>query len=168
VTFTFKKGKHRATPLYWLVWWPLFYNISVIKRRVIFSFSAKYELDNGDQEDVNKLFGLSFGRVHRNSVRFGWNYSPAVKKFFLYSYCYINGKRLFSKLCECVANRQYECSIVVSPKEYIFMVIQKDNNHVLGIEHISKGHRKKISWLLGPYFGGNKSAPSLMKLKLSK
>lgn len=166
--FTFKQGKHRARPLYWLVWWPLLYNITELKRRVRFSFSAKYELGNGDQDDVNKLFGLSFGRVHRNSARFGWMYSPYNEKFILYAYCYLNGERIFSNICECVAHREYDCSLIVTYDEYIFMVMQCDNGHILATEHISKGHRKKWSWLLGPYFGGNRPAPSLMKIKISK
>lgn len=166
--FTFKQGKHRARPPYWLVWWPLLYNITELKRQIRFGFSAKYILFDGDQEDVNKLFGLSFGNIHRNSARFGWTYSPGTNKFFLYAYCYLNGERIFSKLCECVAHRDYNCSIIVTNENYIFMVMQADNGHMLATEHISKGHRKKFSWLLGPYFGGNQPSPSLMKIKLSK
>ena len=169
MTFTFHKGKHRARPLYWLCWWPLLINPVAVARRVTFSFSARYDLDNGDQEDHNKLFGISYHlSPHRNSARFGWRYDPLVRKFILSAYCYLNGERQMEDICEVVANRQYDCVLVIINGNYIFQVKQVDNGNVFKTITISKGHNKKNGWLLGPYFGGNQPAPHEMNIELRK
>ena len=168
MTFTFHKGKHRAAPLYWLHWWPLLINAVAIGRRVTFSFSARYDLDNDDQADHNKLFGIAYGGVHRNSARFGWRYDPGVRKFILSAYCYLNGERQMEDICEVVANRQYDCVLIISRSAYTFQVKQVDNGNVFRTIGISKGHKRKNGWLLGPYFGGNRPAPNTMTIQMKR
>lgn len=167
MTFTFHKGKHRARPLYWLHWWPWLVNPVEVSRRVCFSFSAKYDIGYNDQQDHNKLFGVSYGRIHRNSARFGWRYDPLVNKFIISAYCYLNGERVMTDLCEAVANHWYDCYIITYGRTYIFRIMN-ERGDILCTEHISKGHNKKLCLLLGPYFGGNQTAPNTMTIQMKK
>ena len=167
MTFTFHKGKHRAQPLYWLRWFPLLIAPDQISRRVKFSISSKYDLQGDDQADHNKLFGLTYGKVHRNSARFGWRYDLRKNKFILSAYCYLNGERVMEDLCEAVGNHWYDCHIITIGNAYIFRVMN-ENGDILCTEHINKGHNKDIAWLLGPYFGGNQPAPVEMNIQLKK
>lgn len=66
-----------------------------MERRVTFDASCQYESAAYNAQDVNKLFGLSFGfgGVHRNSARFGWRWNPADQCIDLIAYCYVNGVR---------------------------------------------------------------------------
>lgn len=162
----FKKGKHRARPLYWLRWWPLLIAPKKIERSVVFSFDSVYELPGGDQEDVNKLFGVAFGGVHKESARFGWQYSAETKSFILSSYVYVNGERIVNGLCHCEMNNLYKCSIVILKDRYKFYVSFKGN--IIGSDTIFKFIDRKFGWLLGSYFGGNQSAPANLSLRLSK
>jgi hypothetical protein len=169
MTFTFHKGTHRAWPLYWLHWWLLLINPVTIGRRVTFSFSAKYNLHDDDQADHNKLFGISYSlSPHRNSARFGWRFDPGKSKFILSAYCYLNGERIMEDLCEVVAGRKYDCVLMITSSEYLFHVKQVDNGNVFARTAISKGHRKKNGYLLGPYFGGNRVAPNKMTIQMKR
>lgn len=167
MTFTIHKGKHRAKPLYWLRWFALLINPKRIARRVTFLFDSTYSLEGEDQQDTNKLFGAAFGKVHRNSVRFGWRYNPDSRKFILSAYCYINGERIIEELCDCVANHYYDCEIWITELDYLFKVTN-EKGQILSMTAISKGHRRKIGWLLGVYFGGNNPAPKRIELQLKK
>lgn len=167
MTFSFKKGKYRARPLYWLHWFPLLVKPREIRRSVIFNYSTKYDLGTDDQYDVLKLFGCRFGRRRRDSARFGWRFEPKVNKFFLYAYTYVNGVRNFEKICECVANFSYECTIKYQPGYYFFSV-KNEKGSILGQTVVKNYHSKEIAWLLGPYFGGTTPAPHDMTLTLKK
>jgi hypothetical protein len=170
--FQIKKGKHRARPLYWLKWWPLLFNPAIIQRRVIFDFSAKYDLKGPDQADHNKLFGVAFGNVHYNSARFGWRYDIDKNVFILSAYCYLNGTLIMSDLCEVFASKRYDCQIFLHGEKYLFRVVKLDyingGREVLAEETISKGHKREWCLFLGLYFGGNKTAPHNMTVNISK
>ena len=168
MTFRFKKGTHRARPLYWLRWFALLVKPKIISCIVQFDFSSKYDFGNDEQFDVNKLFGLTFGFSRKESARFGWRYAPEVNKFFLYAYTYVNGVRAFTKVCECVANHSYVCQLRVHDNYYTFTVFVQKTSEEIGFCSVEKRHQKKIAWLLGPFFGGTLPAPHNMTLKLSK
>lgn len=70
-------------------------------------------------------------------------------------------------LCSCVANHYYDCEILITELDYLFRVVNEKGD-VLAMTAISKGHRKKLAWMLGPYFGGNQSAPKKLTLQLKK
>lgn len=167
MNFTIHKGKHRASPLYWLCWWPLLVNPEQVSRKLCFTFSSKYDLGNDDQQDHNKLFGIAYGNIHRNSARFGWRYDNKKNVFILSAYCYINGERVMTDLCTVVANHWYDCHIICVGSIYTFKVINQSGD-LLCTELISKGHNKKLGWLLGPYFGGNRTAPHDIIIELKK
>lgn len=167
MTFSIHKNTHRARPLYWLCWFALLFKPKRIARRVYFDFSAKYDIGQADQADTNKLFGVAFGNVHRNSARFGWRYDLVRNKFILSAYCYLNGERVIEDLCEAVAAHYYDCILAFTESDYLFTV-KKENGDILARTAISKGHKRKCGWLLGCYFGGNEKAPHNMTLQLKK
>lgn len=64
-------------------------------RYVRFHEDCQYESSDYNSQDVNKLFGLSFGvgGVHDNSARFGWRWSKADQCIELLAYVYKEGTR---------------------------------------------------------------------------
>ena len=76
--YTINKGSHRST------WLPKF----TFKKSLTFSFKflsdPSYILDNkSDQEDTNKIFGISDSWYHRrHSIRVGWRYNTKLKKLY--------------------------------------------------------------------------------------
>lgn len=66
-----------------------------MERRVTFDASCQYNSPAYNGDDVNKLFGLSFGfgDVHWNSARFGWRWSHRDQCIELLAYVYNKGKR---------------------------------------------------------------------------
>lgn len=170
--FKFHRGSHRATPLYWLRWFPLLINPKKIIRKVYFGFDSKYDLGSQDQVDHNKLFGVGYLVPHTDSARFGWRYDPLINRFIVSMYCYVNRERKMEDLCEAVANHWYTLEIKISnswavPPHYNFRVLN-ETGVVVGESWFEKGHNKKIGMLLGPYFGGNKPAPAEIRLTIKK
>jgi len=167
MTFHFKKGKHRASPLYWLRWWPVLLWPAVIQRKVQFDFSTKYDFGDADQADVNKLFGIQSGLNKKNRIRFGWRYDPGINKFILFSYINNSNGFSFEKICECVANHSYLCVLENGLKAFYFTVYNEKLEKI-GQAQADKKRKVSIAFLLGPFFGGNRPAPHDMTLKLSK
>ena len=89
--FTLKKGGHYARPF---ASWP-WIGEQRMGRHVTFDASCQYDSAAYNAQDVNKLFGLSFGfsGVHHNSARFGWRWSKSDQCIELLAYVYRNGKR---------------------------------------------------------------------------
>src|SRR5687767_3142409 len=115
--FRIVKGTHRSHPLRAGIW----LNKTIIRRRVTFHQSCKYNLDSFDQQDINKVFGIAFTdfwrliwigiswpvfillnykRQHVDSARFGWRYDIEANKFIISSYCYVDGQRITSDICK--------------------------------------------------------------------
>ena len=169
MTFHFKIGKHRPRPIYWLRWFILLFNRTEIKRQVVFPFSSKYELDNGDQQDWNKLFGISFTMdPHDGSARYGWAYNPEKQRFELSAYCYLNGEQVMEHLCDCIPNLAYDCHLIITREDYKFRVYRKSDMAVMCSAEFSKGHRRRNGYLLGPFFGGNQAPKKLLTIQLKK
>lgn len=167
MTFTINKGKHRASPLYWLRWFPFLFAPKKIIRTVRFDFNCKYNLNDDDQFDVNKLFGVSFGWVHKESARFGWRFDPKSNLFHLYAYYYIKGIPEFKLIASCVATKKYTCILAIENSYYCFYVLNEKDQQV-AVEPIHNFHSRKFAFLLGPFFGGNNPAPHKMTLEINK
>ena len=130
---------------------------------VSFDKSSIYQFIDGDQYDINKLFGLSYGMHHTNSVRFGWrSFGVYSSKIEILAYCYVDGERvkeeqdnLFIAMVD--LNKDYTYRINVGESSYLLTVFE-DGNHI-GSKNIM--HRNLPFWgyQLYPYFGGNKKAP---------
>lgn len=165
--YIIKKGKHRAR--WWWLSLSLWHNKTLIRRKVIFKSTAVYDLNSKDQEDTNKLFGIGyFPYHHKESARVGWRYDWFKKKFILSAYCYVNGDRVMHDFCECYANKKLEVIILISPVSYEFLAYDHDTNISLGSITIPHWNRKKWSYPLGLYFGGNKPAPDNIQIEIEK
>jgi hypothetical protein len=131
---------------------------------VEFTNSCRYFIKGIDQYDTNKLFGVGyFPHHHKESARFGWRYGR--KGCILISaYCYVNGARVEKNICSVPINTEVEMYLHVSKHAYQFFVVDGDKS--LGAAEIGKSHDKKWGYPLGLYFGGNKTAPHCITVKM--
>lgn len=159
--YIIKKGKHRAWPPLLGLW----FNKTMIRKKVVFDFSAKY--DNGS-DDTNKLFGVGyFWHHHKDSARFGWRCDG--NRFIISAYCYVNGARVIKELCSLVANRTYVMELKVLSDKYHFKVSDAEQPAITYSEdNITRYHQKKWSYPLGLYFGGDMKAPHDIIVKIKK
>ena len=161
VKYTIKKSKHYCSNLFRfrLCLWK-----SKLTRNVIFTDSCKYDLPYPQSLAVNKLFGISYGYHHKNSVRFGWHYNYG--KIQLFAYCYVDGVRKESFICALETNEIYKLSILKTKDKYFFAVSGKD---VLAQKSITHGtNMSKIGYQLFPYFGGTEVAPHDITILIQK
>jgi hypothetical protein len=138
----------------------------------MFDRTSQYYHGNIDQYDINKLFGLSYGLHHKNSVRFGWrsvgNFSPKIE---ILSYCYVDGRRVSEEddnlfIAMINIGEWYTYRINVCEKDYTFTIFK--NGQTVG--RIEIPHRG-ITWWgyhLYPYFGGNRKAPHDIRIHFKK
>lgn len=169
--FTFKKGKHRGNPIYWLFWCILLIRPKVIKRELMFSVDSKYDLGDIDQLDWNKIFGISYKfSPLESSARFveRYNINKGVFEVAAYIHRGIGVEPEVVWLANLVANWKYNLLLQIEPTEYVFCVIKKETNSILSRTAIPKKHNKKSGFLLGPYFGGNETSPVRRKYSLKK
>jgi hypothetical protein len=130
---------------------------------VMFDKSAMYYHGDIDQYDINKLFGLSYGFHHKNSVRFGWrSVGHYASKIEILAYCYIDGVRvkeendnLFIGIVD--IDRFYTYRINVSENSFTFNIFNE--GQVLGNKEITHKGLPFWGYNLYPYFGGNRKAP---------
>ena len=93
MTYKIKKGNHAAKP-------------SIIRLRhkpakaayTVRFINGAYLIPGEDQEDWNKLWGLSFNLLtnHKDSVMIGWRYNHGTRKTEFNAYCHIDGKTIYS------------------------------------------------------------------------
>lgn len=161
--YTVKQGRHRAWPLRL----GLFFNRITVRRSVTFLKGCDYWLEGLDMLDTNKLFGLAFlpEGVHKESARFGWRFDNG-QNVILSAYCYVQGQRIIKDLCKVPLYRKITCALYVQKENYVFDVlidgVPKAN------EYVPKFHQRRISYPLGVYFGGNKTAPQTMRIELTR
>lgn len=160
--FTIKKSKHYSDRLLTRVL-NLFTFSGHIERSVTFDNSCKYQLNQEDQGDVNKLFGYSIGiNHHRNSSRFGWNWLD--ESLQLYAYLYREGERAILPLAELKVDRKYYLSIEAQETSDCFIV--RDEDSVISVANVERRIKFRGGFQLWPYFGGNWPAPHDIRIKM--
>jgi hypothetical protein len=168
--FTIHKGKRR--PSWWWLRWPFYFNVKVIEMEFLFDFSGVYEFSGeakSDQEDRNKLFGISYyPDPHKESARIGWRYDPAKRMFIISVYCHVNGQTIIDDFCQVPANRKYIGRIEIKKDYYRFEIFQKDDAKKIGASSVPKWHDRTFGYKLGLYFGGNQVAPHDIKIEIKK
>ena len=157
--YIINKGRHYHS-LWPFPFW-IFLNKKVLEFTAEFDISCKYFFDDLDKFDVNKLYGLSFGNHHNNSARYGWNYDQKSGNINLYFYCYVNGERQMGYLCDVPLHTKIKCKLSLFNDGYLFGV---NGQHAF----IQSDCKKKLSFLLHPYFGGNKKAPHKIKINVNR
>lgn len=159
-----KAGKHRA----WPPWLGLFFNRTVFRHVITFQVGCDYWISGPDMMDTNKLYGVGYlWNHHKDSARFGWRYDNG-NKIIISAYCYVNGERIIQDICKVPMYKPLMFDILVldNPNFYIFTVM--DGETVLGNTKIPFNHKKKWSFPLGLYFGGNKPAPKTVEISFKK
>ena len=124
---------------------------------VTFMPSCRYDIGI-EQADINKLFGVGyFPSHHVTSVRFGWRYDISSGMIELMAYWYHDRVRQWSSLRfvaigarnQLVIRRQGDChELWVGPDRHLIPV-----------------PGRIVGYALGPYFGGNMTAPHDIRIK---
>jgi len=165
--YTIHKGKHRSG-----LYVKPHYNKHELTYDVTFTDTCRYTLNTTDQFDINKLFGLSYGFHHHNSVRFGWrNLKESSNKIEILAYCYIDGIRLRERGTNIFigfvdTNKTYTFSIKTTNKSYILSVDDKYSK--VNTKEIDHNKLPKWGYHLYPYFGGNCPAPHDINIFMEK
>jgi hypothetical protein len=146
-------------------------------RAVTFDASCVYDSAPYNSQDVNKLFGLSFGfgGVHHNSARFGWRYSMADKCIELLAYCYIEGQRnwdeqmRFPVVAQVQPGQKVHCRLGLHTQGMFFFTVRDEAEKVLGMELSVKAPALPHFGLThGLYFGGSMAAPHTMAVQIDR
>jgi hypothetical protein len=166
-TYELKKGSHSASGLHIGITFK-----KKIEFRCKFDDSCLYgELGNGDEYDINKLFGFSTTWWHhKQSGRVGWRCIDG-ETIQILTYSYNKGKRDIKEhdiLGVVKPGELFYCTIEDTEKEYVYTFKKGFDEEV-----VTKTDAKQKDWfffhyLLFPYFGGNKPAPHNMKIHLEK
>lgn len=156
--FIIPDGKHRSK-----VSWLPFFKDSI---SYVFSFdnSAKYNFNDVDQLDVNKLIGFSDGGLnhHKNSFRLGWRYDIHTDRVSILYYTYVDGDRDFGVLGTVPVYSIMECKVTCVHGSYKILIDRKVEYNIAR----SKSIKCKYKHMLWPYFGGNRRAPHFITIFL--
>lgn len=161
--FVIHKNNHRAWPPHFGLW----LNKYAIRKAVCFIHGCNYDLHSEDQEDTNKLFGIGyFWNHHTDSARFGWLFKEG--KIQINGYLYVNGQKIIERLCSVPLGFKMEFHLIVNHalKYYTFKVKNPANGVILSERDFSFTHDKTLSFPLGIYFGGNRTAPQRMTIEM--
>lgn len=167
--YTIKKGKHYPTPTQTQ-------KVFIAPKRIILDYKVSfgsdcaYSLPGDDMYDVNKLFGVSFGHHHQNSERFGWRYNEKLRMMELLKYSYIDGVRYVKSLQFVYLNQINHLSLEIYVRLNVIDVCYLINNELVYIYERPKPRKflSTLSYTLGLYFGGNRTAPHNMTINLIK
>jgi hypothetical protein len=161
VIYRIHKNHHRAWPPHLAIW----HNKYAIRKLVSFGYGCNYDLHSEDQEDTNKLFGIGYlWNHHEESARFGWLFKDG--KIQINAYLYIGGERSIDMLCMVPLNAKIEYHLMINPGYYTFKVKNPVNGIILAERDFHFSHKKKWSFPLGVYFGGNRTAPQKMDIEM--
>lgn len=163
MTFRIPRGKHRARPLRFGMW----LDRTQFTWTVKFTESCRYDLQNDDQLDTNKLIGIGYlPGHHKDSARFGWRYDIKTEQVEVLAYCYVNGRREIQHICHCMIGQAYDLHLKVLSTCYYFTVHYKGDAMLIGLASVDYGHKKRFMYRLGTYFGGQARAPHEMKIEI--
>lgn len=166
------KGNHSPNILQRLLQVGIYRNKSVMERVVEFDITAKYDLPGEENDaDVNKLFGFGYmkGGHQKDSARFGWIWNNGTGKVNLFAYCYVDGKRIMTEICEAATYFKYLLSIDKKDNIYSFSVHDAKNDYkIFGSVNVPFTHKKKWSYRLGCFFGGNRTCDHDITIKISR
>jgi len=159
-SFLIKKGNHRSG------FYPnIHFGLKNLKYQVLFTDSCLYKFNDVDDFDINKLFGISFGFHHKNSARFGWNVEEG--QIAIYAYCYKLGIRYSRRIAIIPINKIFIFEINTYDVYFEFKITNYDGK-IISLANIAKAKCCKWGYKLFPYFGGNKTAPHTMTIKMKE
>ena len=151
---THKKGKHHSNPRRLKIG-----KMNGLIGQFVMSRTAAYTLEGNDQDDWNKLIGISFHLLtsHKNSVMIGWRYCPDLDDFEFCAYWHKNGERGFTNtLLSVKPNEPFFGNIIMKGSRATVSLRAKDNSGTFSIDFDKPN---KCRRLITPWFGGNNAAP---------
>ena len=125
-----------------------------------------HALGGEDDYDINKFYGLSFGRHHTNSIRLGWrpNYEqPGV--IDLFSYVYRDGERMEPEFILSVSvDSLFACRIKLFDTGRASIGVKTDlrYDNDYRVVNFEFAPERKWGYRLYPYHGGNRKAYQTM------
>lgn len=149
-------------------------------RYVTFDAICAYDSAAYNADDVNKLFGLSFGfgGVHGNSARFGWRWSKSAQCIELLAYVYTHGVKnwdeqlRFPVVAQIGLGERVELEIVACQHkgQYCYIFTVKRVHEIFNHTTVVAGPDSLPSFGLthGFYFGGELTAPHEMSATILK
>ena len=166
-TYTAKAGQHPFTP-------PVSFNVGRGWKRIgwkcQFHASCVYDHAGPDQDDWNKLAGVSFHLFdnHRNSVMFGWRWNETLKVFDLNTYAHIAGERFMGGPALAVppGNVFYVWLEIDYAAGYVRLSFQTGD--FTRVEFVNFPEIPRWNREIGSWFGGNLPAPHEMKIEKTK
>lgn len=126
---------------------------------VAFKIDDLYQLGGTDQLDINKIWGLSFGFHHNNSVRFGWRWNDTTNINEVFLYYYQDGERKSIKIGDCHLGKPFYAQMWVTMTYNKICVSVEAFDFNTTIEFRMRGVAV-LGYELGAYFGGNRVAPN--------
>ena len=162
ITYTIPKGAHYA--LGYDSAHVVLIQANHLHFTAIFDSSAIYKsLNNGNQLDVNKLYGFSdnLSSHHLFSARVGWSwYKDSLR---LYGYTYNDSIRSIKELTTVTIGQQIDCNIGIDTlqKQYLFTI----NGYTTNMPRTSKTPLIQ-GYKLYPYFGGDEVAPHAVNIQV--
>jgi hypothetical protein len=164
--FTIKKGRHYSNP-------PrirIHFGITKLKFKFKFSKECLYPINDADDYDINKLYGLSHGLHHRNSIRLGWASSASqVGRIDLFRYIYNKGARIpdYTPIATIDVEKWYEGVENISKLFKTASFAIREHGSGLSICTASTGYecpKFKLGYYLKPFFGGDHVSPHDMNI----
>lgn len=165
--YTIKQGKHYSSFSLQRLW--IGYNTRELQFRSSFVNDPSYKFGNEDDDDVNKLYGLSFGLdPHKFSYRIGWN-STGPNSVGYYHYYYVNGKRFVKPIISLPSYAQVKFKICPLRDENLIQLWYSIGN-IIQVTDVDFSFINSSKWShkLFPYFGGNNSAPKEFKIDIAE
>jgi hypothetical protein len=167
--FTIWKNWHRS-----VLFRPRFhYDLEELSFTFAFDKSCFYKLSGENSDQINKLYGISFGHHHNNSFRMGWNSDGS--HITIYAYYYNKGQRISIELGSVAYIKDK-----IPNKTVCSIFIHRDIDIIDFMIESQSGMRmyKKINfdfsgvpfwgYTLNPYFGGKVACPHEMKITIKQ
>ncbi len=161
IKYTIKKGKHFCN----FTWSRLCLRFNTsLAFKCIFSNNCKYDLQDSNQFDVNKLYGLGWGFKGPlyNSYRIGWRYNAIKDKIELFLFIQENKTRTLKYLDAVELNQEFTVRMIVDNNNLlVYLYLQGQQTITASYQFKSIG---KILYRCFPYFGGDQTAPDTMNI----
>lgn len=164
--FIIEKGDHYCTPKVNKIFIGRQFNV---KWKFKIDGNLKYDLNNHNQYDWNKLFGMTFFNVipnDDNSIRIGYRYITRTDTHELTIYYHVNGVFNTDKIIQLNGTSSYEliANIKYSNKRSTVILTDLENKALL-VENRNWNANYMFAYENNFYFGGNDPAPNTMTLQ---
>lgn len=157
--FTIKKGRHFCRPRVFR----MRRKPTCVTWQAAFGMDAKYNHEDVDQDDWNKLCGIYFNffNTRDNTAMIGWRWNLDEQAMELNAYYHLNKERVFTPpLFDVALGEVFTASITCNWRESRYEVRLDSLDALREVVHFQPFEiKRKLSFEINTYFGGNKRAP---------